>query len=299
MSRLGDWTVSHPRWTSAILWVLAVALTLGCFAYQDKTGPTYPLEGTVDTAKGPVSFQFLRSENLGTDLKVMLLEPVPEGVSGSVKYRRFRSDDDWSEMPMKPGSFEFSRRGNVTKVEGVGAELPSLDKRAGKYEYFVYVDDGSVEPFSVTGDKAIYARYKGAVPMPVLFVHIIVIFASMCFAIRAVFEALLPQGHFKWLIWATLISLLLGAFVLGPLVQWYAFRVWWSGIPFGFDWTDNKVLFELVFWVLALVMNWGSRKARWPVFVAGAATLLVYFIPHSIFGSEYDYTKGAGRGTTG
>jgi hypothetical protein len=28
-------------------------------------------------------------------------------------------------------------------------------------------------------------------------------------------------------------------------------------------------------------------------------TLVVYFIPHSIFGSEYDFTKGAGRGTTG
>ena len=87
--------------------------------------------------------------------------------------------------------------------------------------------------------------------------------------------------------------------MLGPLVQWYAFNVWWSGIPFGFDWTDNKVLVELAFWIFALVMNTGKRKARWPVWIAGIVTLAVYFIPHSVFGSEYNYRTGTGRGTTG
>jgi len=28
-------------------------------------------------------------------------------------------------------------------------------------------------------------------------------------------------------------------------------------------------------------------------------TLAVYFIPHSIFGSQYNYSTGSGRGTTG
>ncbi|HET6352352.1 MAG TPA: hypothetical protein VFG89_09525 [Coriobacteriia bacterium] len=287
------------RWVSVGLWALSILLTLACFMYQDKTGPTYPLENSIDTAKGKVSFTFLRSENLGTDLKVMLNDPVPAGVTASVKYRRYRSHDVWSMVDMKPGDFEFSRRGSVAKVKGVGVELPSLDKRAGKYEYYVLIDDGSGEPFSITGDKPIYARYKGAVPMPVLGVHILVIFASMMFALRTVFEALRRDGNFKWMMWATTISLILGAFVMGPLVQWYAFRVWWSGVPFGFDWTDNKVLVELLAWFLALFLNRGDRRNRWSVLLAGAVTLVVYFIPHSIFGSEYDFTKGAGRGTAG
>jgi len=281
------------------LWALAVLLTLGCFMYQDKTGPTYPLEGTIDTAKGPVSFTFLRSETLETDLKIMLNDPVPEGVTGTVRYRRYRSDDDWSTVEMQPGEFEFSRRGSVRTVSGVGVELPALDKRAGKYEYFVLLDDGSGEPFSVTGEKPVYARYKGAVPMLVLAVHILTIFASMMFAIRTTLEAMRTGGNFTWLLWATIISLIAGGFIMGPLVQWYAFGVWWSGVPFGFDWTDNKVLVELVFWLFALALNWGKRRATWPVLLAGAVTLVVYFIPHSIFGSEYDFTKGAGRGTTG
>lgn len=284
-------------WISIGLWVLAILAALACFLYQDKTGPTYPLEGTVQTAQGEVSFTFLRSENIGTDLKVMLVDPVPEGVTGTVRYRRFRSDDDWSEMPMAPGEFEFTRRGSTRTVTGVGVELPSLDKRAGKYEYFVFIDDGSGKPFSVTGEDPIYARYKGEVPMPVLAIHILSIFISMMFAIRTTFEAMRPNGNFGWLIWATIISLIVGGFIMGPVVQWYAFGVLWSGVPYGFDWTDNKVLVELVFWVLALVLNWGRRTNRWSVFLAGAVTLVVYFIPHSIFGSEYDFTKGAGRGT--
>ena len=36
--------------------------------------------------------------------------------------------------------------------------------------------------------------------------------------------------------------LLVGGFVLGPLMQWYGFGAWWTGVPFGWDLTDNKTL---------------------------------------------------------
>jgi hypothetical protein len=282
----------------AFLWVLAAAVTLGSFAYQDKTGPTYPLEGRLETAKGEMGFKFLRSETIGNNLAVVLEDPVPDGVTGYVKYRRYKSEDQWSVAPLERGTFELTRRGRTETVEGLGAALPSLGERAGKYEYFVYVDDGRGEPSSVTGDRAIFARYKASVPVPALVLHIFVIFASMTLAIRTVLEAL-ANGRFKWMLWATIVSLLLGGFFFGPLVQWYAFGVWWSGAPFGFDWTDNKVLVELAFWLLAAFLNRGARRSRASVYLAGAVTLLVYFIPHSVFGSEYNYSTGAGRGTAG
>ena len=141
MSKLKEFALRKPKLTSVLLWGLSAIITIGCFMYQDKTGPTYPLEGEFDTASGTVNFQFLRSETIGTDLKIMLLDPVPEGVSGYVKYRRYKSNDDWAEMPMAAGKFEFTRRGSTETVEGFGAELPSLPERAGKYEFFVYIDD--------------------------------------------------------------------------------------------------------------------------------------------------------------
>ena len=298
MSKLIGFTRRKPRLTSILLWILSGVLTLGCFMYQDRTGPTYPLEGEIETDRGLVMFKFLRSETIGTDLKVMLLDPVPDRVTGYVQYRRYRSNDAWSTTDMEVGRFQFSRRGSTEVVEGVGAELPYLEERAGKYEYYVFLDDGSGEPFSVTGDKAIYARYKDEVPMTILALHILAIFAAMAMAIRTTLEALV-DGNFGWMIVATIVSLLIGGFVMGPWVQWHAFGVWWSGIPFGYDWTDNKVLVELVFWLIAAYLNRGKRRDRRSVLAAGVVTLLVYFIPHSLFGSEYDYRTGTGHGTAG
>jgi hypothetical protein len=283
---------------NVLLWAAALLFTLGSLTYQDRTGPTYPLEGTLQTAKGPVHFKFLRSEVIGTNLDVMLADPVPAGVTGSVKYRRYKSTDEWATMPMAAGEFTFTRRGVTDKVTGLGARLPSLKERAGKYEFFVYIDDGTGQPISVTKDAPIYARYKADVPTGVLVVHVFVIFLSMLFGMRTVLEAAV-DGHFKWMLWTTIVSLLLGAFVLGPIVQEYAFGVLWAGAPYGWDWTDNKVLVELAFWLIALYLNRGSRRDRASVFLAGLVTLIVYFIPHSVFGSEYNYTTGGGRGTAG
>jgi len=281
-------------------WALAAALTLACFAFQNRTGPTYPLEGTFPTAKGEVAFKFLRSEEIGTGLQIMLRDPVPSGVSAKVRYRRYKSNDGWSETPMAPGAFRFSRRGTAEELRGVGATLPSLPERAGKYEYLVLVDDGS-GPRSVTGDRPVYARYKAPVPRAVLLVHILVVFLSMTLALRTGMQAL-AGGEPGGLVWATIGSLVLGAFVLGPVVQKYAFGVWWSGVPFGYDWTDNKVLVELLAWLgaaAAVRLSRNPRTVRAAVIAATAVTLAVYFIPHSIFGSEYDYTRGSGHGTAG
>jgi hypothetical protein len=285
---------------SILLWLAAAALTIACFVFQNRTGPTYPLEGTVETARGPVRFKFLRSEEIGTPLQLMLREPVPAGVAGQVRWRRYKSHDDWRTSAMEAGSFRFTRRGNTEEVRGVGASLPSLPERAGKYEFYVDLDDGTGFK-SVTGQKPIFARYKAPVPVFVLFPHILLVFLSMTLAVRTALAAL-TGGEVRRLLPATIGSLLLGAFLLGPLVQKYAFGVWWSGFPYGYDWTDNKVVVELAAWLLAgavLLLSRDLKRVRAAVVLALAVTLAVYFIPHSIFGSEYDYTRGAGHGTAG
>ncbi|MCM2313587.1 MAG: hypothetical protein NDJ92_00355 [Thermoanaerobaculia bacterium] len=283
------------RW---LLWLVAVAATVGAFMYQDKTGPTYPLEGELETAAGRVRFIFVRSETLDTELPILLVDPVPAGVTGRVEYRRLKSHDDWTVAPMRRGDFKFSRRGRDFTLSGIGVALPGLPERAGKYEMFVKIDDGSGKLVSVTGDRPVYARFKGAVPTPVLISHVLVIFMSMMFATRTVLEALV-DGSYRWMLHATLVSLLVGAFLLGPLVQWYAFGVWWAGIPLGWDWTDNKVLVSLLAWGFAAWANRKGSRSRLAIYAAGVVTLLVYFIPHSIFGSEFDYRTGKGRGTVG
>lgn len=284
-------------WLSAFLWLLSGALAVAIFLHQNRTGPTYPLRGTVETVRGPVAFTFLRSEEIGTGLQIMLKQPVPPGVSGTVKWRRYKSLDPWSETPMTAGLFRFTRRGEVEQIQGNGVVLPSLPERAGKYEYRVFIEDGT-GPRSVTGEQPIYARYKAPVPRWVLVPHILAIFLSLTLALRTGLQALAGRP-LKVLLWATIGSLLLGAFVLGPIVQRYAFGVLWSGIPFGYDWTDNKVLVELAAWGMAVLWIKPGRPARAAVLGATLVTLAIYLIPHSVFGSEYDYIKGSGHGTKG
>jgi hypothetical protein len=288
----------HGILFSAGLWVLSVILTVVCVVFQDKTGPTYPLEGRWPANGGSLRYKFQRSESIGTDLALVFPDPVPADVSGYVRYRRYKSDDPWATLPLKTGEFALERRGRQEQLKGLGAALPSLQERAGKYEFQVFVGQGGKKPESVTGDAPILARYKAGVPAWALVLHILAIFGSMTLAIRTVLEAIV-NGDFRWMLWTTTGTLVLGAFVFGPIVQWYAFGVWWSGVPFGFDWTDNKVLVELIAWLPALFLNLGKRRNRSSVYLAGVVTLAVYFIPHSIFGSEYDYRAGGGRGTAG
>jgi ABC-type transport system involved in cytochrome c biogenesis permease subunit len=79
--------------------------------------------------------------------------------------------------------------------------------------------------------------------------------------------------------------------VLGPVIQKYAFGAYWTGWPFGHDLTDNKSLVAFIFWIIALVALIRNRSRRlWPV-IAAFVMLVVFLIPHSVLGSELDYTK--------
>jgi hypothetical protein len=85
--------------------------------------------------------------------------------------------------------------------------------------------------------------------------------------------------------------LVVGGFVLGPAVQKQAFGDWWAGVPFGWDLTDNKTLLALIAWVPAIVPMWRGRPARGAIVFAAVAMMAVFAIPHSVWGSEIDWTK--------
>ena len=83
--------------------------------------------------------------------------------------------------------------------------------------------------------------------------------------------------------------LMIGGFVLGPLMQWYGFNAWWTGIPFGYDLTDNKTLLAGVAWLWAAFQMRGGRPARTAIILAAVTTLVVFAIPHSAWGSEFKW----------
>jgi hypothetical protein len=69
-------------------------------------------------------------------------------------------------------------------------------------------------------------------------------------------------------------------------MQWYGFGAWWTGVPFGWDLTDNKTLVAAVAWLWAAFRMRGGGSARTAIMLAAVTTLVVFLIPHSAWGSE-------------
>jgi hypothetical protein len=259
-----------------LLWVLAVVITISSAVYQRLTGPTFPIRGKVTIAEQEISFRLLRSET--TDKDVLISLEVPDtAVSGHIIYKRFRSYDELSKVPLQ-------REGNI--LQGTLPKQPA----AGKLLYYVYLTD-SEETISLTGKDPVILRYKGSVPATVLIPHVLLMFMAMLISNRAGLESLDRTGnarkYLKWVIGLFFV----GGFILGPVVQKFAFGEYWTGIPFGYDLTDNKTLLGMMGWLFAWYRNRKDNRSRGSILFASLLLLAMYLIPHSMFGSELDYTQ--------
>lgn len=281
--------------TSLILWIIAI--TIAGFYVVYENDPYDPLSGELELNDGQVvEYEFIRSRVLDEPLVVGI--DAPDGATGYVEYWRVNSDDEPQIIDMEFTTVELESMGKTEEVELLAAELPGLSEMAGKYAYFVHMEfDGQEYVIDDGRGEAIVSRYRGDMPMlTVVLPHVICIMLSMLLGIRAALEALRPNGKPIWMMWAALVTLLLGGFVFGPIMQKYAFGVLWAGVPMGWDLTDNKVTVELVLWLIAVFFNTGSRKGGvWSnrtIAIAGIATFAIYMIPHSLLGSGYDYSAG-------
>lgn len=258
------------------LWILAVVLTLGAAVYQRLTGPTKSVMGRIEAGGHTVSFRLPRSAENTADCRIAVRAPG-QGLTGYLEFKRFKTEDPWTRV-------EMARDG-----ESLAALLPK-QPAAGKLAYRVVVSAGGRET-AVSGDESIVIRFKGPVPDAVQIPHILIMFLAMLFSTRAGLAALDKSHNPRKLVIATCVLLFIGGFILGPLMQNYAFGKFWTGIPFGTDLTDNKTLVAMIAWIAALVAGRKGKAARGWVLAASIILLLVYSIPHSLLGSELDYSK--------
>ncbi len=277
----------HSRWRGALLWVGAVLIMAGAAIYQRRTGPTYPLRGEVAVGADAYRYELVRSQETIERARVALPRPGA-GASGTMTYRRYPTSDDFTTVEM---AVEEGEEGPE-----LAAYLP-IQPAAGKMEYYLELETagGGVRIPAEQGDDAnIILRYKDPVPAPLLVSHVIAMFFTVLIGMRTGLGALFGPGNMRTLVWVTLIGMTVGGLVLGPFVQKYAFGEYWTGFPWGYDLTDNKLLIMWVVWVaaaFALGMK-PKRKAgpgRMTVGVAALVMTVVYLIPHSMRGSELDF----------
>jgi hypothetical protein len=275
------------------LWLLSFIITIGAAYYQRKTGPTYPKR--VDVAINDSIHQLSLVRSLGLDRRPEVRLRISDTtVKAKIYFKRFRTGDEYEtrdfEYNVYPvNSQVMNKIFRITEEKGLYAEIPKQPP-AGKIEYYIEITD-SQGTRTLLKDNPLVIRFKGSVPGYVLVPHVILMFLAMLLStLTGLMSITRYPSYKKYALW-TLILLVTGGMILGPLVQKFAFGELWTGVPFGWDLTDNKTLIATLFWIIAVIMN--RKKAR-PVFaiIAAIVLLIVYSIPHSLFGSELDYASG-------
>lgn len=256
---------------------LAILITMIAVIYQRSTGPTYPRKWSPVFKQQSIKVRLPRSQG-GEQNAPIEIPVIDEETTGTVTFKRFPSDDNWQVIDLKkePGRLY--------------AELPNQPP-AGKLAYFVQLQNNSEFQSVGSATEPIIIRYKGTVPIMILGPHVFFMFLSMLLAVLGGLEALTNTKSFKVVTYLTTGSLLIGGMVLGPIVQKFAFDVYWAGFPYDWDLTDNKLLIGVVFWVGATLLNL-KKQNRFVVIVAALVLLGVYSIPHSMMGSQLNYESG-------
>ena len=258
-----------------IYWLVAIVITLVLSVYQRMTGPTHPIKVAVELNGDSYKIKLPRS-GVQHD-ETVALKGLPSSTKAQMHYRRYPTTNDYTTV-----DFNW-------KDDELQAVLPTQPV-GGKLQYYITVDGKDY-----LADEPVQIRFRNDVPASILVPHILFMFAAMLFAIYTLLLVITRKEYSKWLK-ITVGTLFVGGFILGPLVQHVAFGPWWTGFPFGTDLTDNKTLISFLFFAAAhATLKWKYNK--WLVGLAVLLMIIIFSIPHSSYGSEYDYsTQQLGTG---
>jgi len=259
-----------------LFWVLAVALSIAAMVYQKTTGPTYPKKYELSYQNDEFSFSLPRSNN-GRPGDYPVEIELPEDFSANLIWRLFPSENPWETVVME-------RKGDLLTTS-----LPHQPP-AGKIEYHLELMAGG-EVIDLHEGENVVIRFRGDVPAWALIPHVLMMVLTVIWSMATILFALANMPNYKRYIGMTLIFLIIGGFILGPIVQKYSFGAFWTGWPLGADLTDNKTLFALVAFAVAWFLR-NKPYGKWLAIAAAVVMMVVYLIPHSMNGSELDVESG-------
>lgn len=259
----------------SLIWTISVLITLGAAVYQRYTGPTYPEVYKINLENQTIKISLPTSHGGETDKRIRIKE-VEKPIQGFIICRRFPTNESWDTIFMQ-------REEDLLTVY-----LPSQPP-AGKLEYYLFLKADT--KLVRVNEQPVIIRFKGSVPGYVLIPHILFIFGAMLFSTVTGFFAIYNYSRYRIFAWVTMILLITGGLILGPVIQKFAFGDFWTGFPFGKDLTDNKILIAFVFWLAAILANL-KKERRWVTVLAAVVYLVINLIPHSLLGSELDYETG-------
>ncbi|MEW5806686.1 MAG: hypothetical protein AB1756_04985 [Acidobacteriota bacterium] len=224
-------------------------------------------------------------------------------VLGDVRIRRVTlfyrigGEKDLHQIEMKP-VLQSNHYSAFIPGQGIGSKI---------YYYFVAESEKGEKatlPAEAAEGKGLYGGmyrigFEGKVTKPLLWMHILFMVSALIFLIHSIYFALrncLTGEDFMkcyGTVLAGTIIFTVTAFGIGPYVAWEAFGVGWSGIPYGWDITDNKSLvIALYFWIILILgrKNFRQKEEKFlrnrtfaALSIIGIIlTAVLYLVPHSI-----------------
>lgn len=272
---------------SIFWWIFAIFFTVALARYQKITGPTYPVSSETSLSGKVYEYQLIRTAENDKDAEIAFNVP-DTSITGTITYMRYKSNDSLTTVPL-------TRRNDTLYF------MMPKQPAAGKMMYEIMLSNGAQQvKLRAKNDEMVIMRFKGPVPLYILIPHILFMFLGLLFSTRTAIEALINGVRTYKLAQWTLMFLIIGGLFLGPIVQKYAFGAYWTGWPFADgsfnifqmgDLTDNKTLIMVIAWLVAIFkLKKDPTNKLWPT-LAAIVVMLVYLIPHSMFGSEIDHTK--------
>lgn len=267
-------TSSKFRW--ALVLILSAIITLLAAFYQRSTGPTYPKKYNIELNGQNYKFSLKRSHTLTRDCFIELKD-APDGLSGTVFYRPYPTNSEWQQA------------GFLKEKNTLTAALP-VQPAAGKLQYYLELNHNG-KTIQIAKSEPVIMRFKGDVPAGFMIPHILVMFLAMFFSNLTGLLVITRNNKYRRYMNISFVLLLVGGLILGPIIQKYAFGHFWTGFPFGYDLTDNKTLIIFLVYAAAVIANLKKPRPYWAL-IAAIVLLLIYSIPHSLMGSELDYSTG-------
>jgi hypothetical protein len=261
---------------SILFWILAVVITIASIIYQRMTGPTYPVRSEIEIENTEIKYELLRTHVTDADAR-MEIDIAGADIRGEITWRRFKSHDPWSTEELK--------REDDKLIVTIPKQPP-----AGKVIYVVSLIDSEGKRYELSSESVII-RFKGSVPIYIIIPHVFLIFFALLLSTRTGFEALLRgRQSYRLALW-TLAIMFIGGLIFGPIMQKFAFGAFWTGWPVGHDLTDTKTAVAALFWIIAIWRANRMGRGRGWIILAAIVTFIIFLIPHSVLGSELDYTQ--------
>ncbi|MFQ6082516.1 MAG: hypothetical protein ACE5WD_04055 [Candidatus Aminicenantia bacterium] len=179
------------------------------------------------------------------------------------------------------------------------ALLPGKEKGQRSY-FYIYAEDNAgnevylPEEAGKTGGKWFVIKFEGRASFFLKLLHIMFMLTSLTIFIHAFYYAVsyLKNENEKadlrlgaLLLWGIIVFFITG-FPIGWMIGWQVTGQAWTGIPFGWDITDNKTLLILIYWLAVLIpfkLNKFSVRTLAKLIILGTIfTLVLFLVPHSI-----------------